>query len=161
MAKTVSVFVLIAALSAILTAISFGVNEKGYGFGALGVARLTGVADASTFIPLAAIYALSGALLMLLPLRAAGFVYSNGATTLFMTTLVLMAAIAGVQAARAVFVAPGALWALADWQFAFAAAIIAIHLMLDMLRRNILLRTLSFVGFIAGATACLFWTFTV
>jgi len=41
----------------------------------------------------------------------------------------------------------------------FAAAIVGAHLAMNELRRNVLLRTLFFVVFIAAALACLFWTF--
>ena len=65
----------------------------------------------------------------------------------------------GVQAARAAFGRHDALWTLVDWQFVFALAIVVAHLTMNELRRNVLLRTLFFVIFIAAALACLYWTF--
>src|SRR5690606_20050919 len=107
---------------------------KGYGFGALGTARLDGLASAATFIPLAAIYSFAAVLMMILPLRAAGFVMANAATPVYSTALVLLATIVGVQVARFAFGNHGALWVLADWQFLFAAAIVAAHLAMNALR---------------------------
>ena len=159
MNRTAAAFLLIAVLTGLLTALSIAVEMKGYAFGALGTARLDGLVSARSFMPLAAIYAFAAALMMLLPLRAAGFVMSNAAIPVFSTALVLLATIIGVQAARFAFGNQGALMALVDWQFIFAAAIIAAHLAMNELRRNVLLRTLFFVVFIAVTLACLFWTF--
>lgn len=159
MNRTASAFLLIAVLTGLLTALSIAVEMKGYGFGALGVARLDGLASAGTFVPLAAIYAFAAMLMMLLPLRPAGFVMTNAAMPVFSAALVLLATIVGVQVARFAFGNKGALWALADWQFIFAAAIIAVHLAMNELRRNVLLRSLFFVLFIAATLACLYWSF--
>ena len=159
MNRTAAAFLLIAVLTGLLTALSIAVEMKGYAFGALGTARLDGLVSASSFMPLAAIYAFAAALMMLLPLRAAGFVMSNAAIPVFSTALVLLATIIGVQAARFAFGNQAALMALVDWQFIFAAAIIVAHLAMNELRRNVLLRTLFFVVFIAVTLACLFWTF--
>lgn len=159
MNRTASAFLLVATLTGLLVALSFALQIKGYGFGSLGVSRLDGVANSATFVPLAAIYAFSGALIMILPLGAAGMMHANGATPVYSTALVLLATIVGVQVARFAFGNDGALQVLLDWQFVFAAAIIAAHLSLNTLRRNALLRTLSFVGFVVAMLACLYWTF--
>lgn len=159
MNRTASAFLLVAMLTGLLVALGFALQIKGYGFGGLGIARLDGLADASTFIPLAAIYALAGALIMILPLGWAGKLHVHGATPVYSTSLVLLATIFGVQVARFAFGDSGALRALVDWQFVFAAAIIVAHLSLNTLRRNALLRTLSFIGFIVAMLACLYWTF--
>lgn len=159
MNRTVAAFLLVAVLTGLLAAASIAVENKGYAFGALGVARLDGLASAATFIPLAALYSFAAALMMILPLRAAGFVHANAATPVYSAALVLFATIVGVQIARFAFGNHAALWALADWQFVFAAAIVAAHLAMNALRRNVLLRTLFFVVFIAATLACLFWTF--
>ncbi len=159
MNRTVAAFLLVLVLTGLLAAASIGLAQKGYAFGTLGLARLDGLASAVTFIPLAAIYAFAGVLMMILPLRAAGFVHANAATPVYSTTLVLVATIVGVQAARAAFGRHDALWTLVDWQFVFALAIVAAHLAMNELRRNVLLRTLFFVIFIAATLACLFWTF--
>ncbi|MBI1620670.1 hypothetical protein [Aquamicrobium zhengzhouense] len=159
MNRTLAAFALIFVLTTILAAFSIAVEIKGYPFGALGVARLDILASAATFIPLAALYAFCAALMMLLPLRAAGFIMANGAVPVFSTTLVLFATIVGVQLARFAFGKNGALWVLVDWQFIFAAGVVASHLFMNELRRNILLRTLFFVAFLAACLACLFWTF--
>lgn len=161
MNKAVSAFLLVAVLTGLLAAASIALENKGYGFGALGLARLDGLAGAATFIPLAALYAFAGALMALLPLRAAGFVYINAAVPVHATTLVLFSTILGVQAARFAFGSSGALWVLVDWQFLFAAAIVATHLFMNEVRRNALLRTLFFVLFVAAALACLYWTFRI
>ena len=159
MNRTASAFLLIAALAALLMALGFGLQMKGYAFGQLGNGRLASLASSATFMPLAAIYALTAALVMILPLRAAGFIHSHGSTPVHSTALVLLATILGVQLARFGFGSSNALAALLDWQFAFAAGIIAAHLTVERLRRNALLRSLAFVGFTAAMLACLYWTF--
>jgi len=159
MNRTFAAFALVLVLTGLLAALSIAVELKGYPFGKFGVARLDNVASAATFIPLAALYAVCGALMMLLPLRAAGFVMANGAVPVFSTTLVLLATIIGVQLARFAFGNSGALSILIDWQFIFAVVIIGAHLAMNELRRNVLLRTLFFVVFLAACLACLFWTF--
>lgn len=159
MTKAVSTFVLVTALTALLAAASLFLTRKGYPQGAIGLGRLDDLANAATFIPLAAIYAFSGALLMILPLRAASFVLVSATQTLFWTTVALLASILGVLVARAAFGQTSALWALADWQFAFALAVIACHFVLNELRRNVLLRSIGFAAFIAATLICLYWTF--
>lgn len=159
MNRTLSAFLLIAALAGLLMSLGYGLQIKGYAFGELGNGRLAGLASSAAFMPLAAIYALTGALVMILPLRAAAFVHSHGSTPLHSTALVLLAAIVGVQAARFAFGSSDAIQALIDWQLLFAGAIIAAHLSMDRLRRNALLRSLAFVGFVAAMLACLYWTF--
>ena len=159
MNRTAAAFLLIAVLTGLLAALSIAVELKGYAFGALGLARLDGLASARSFVPLAALYALAAALMMLLPLRAAGFIMANAAIPVFSAALALLATIVGVQAARFAFGNHGALSVLLDWQFVFAAAIVAAHLAMNELRRNALLRTLFFVVFIAAMLACLYWTF--
>lgn len=159
MNRTVAAFLLISVLTGLLAALSIALTLKGYRFGDLGVARLDGIANAATFIPLAALYAFTGLLMMILPLRAAGFVHANGATPVYSTALALLATIVGVQVARFGFGNSNALWTLLDWQFVFATAIIGAHLAMNELRRNVLLRTIFFVVFIAATLACLYWTF--
>lgn len=159
MNRTLAAFLLVAVLTGMLAALSIALRIKGYPFGELGIARLDAIANATTFMPLAAIYAFAALLMMILPLRAAGFVHANGATPVYSAALVLLATIVGVQAARFAFGGRDALWVLADWRFVFAAAIVAAHLAMNELRRNVLLRTIFFVAFIAAALACLYWTF--
>lgn len=161
MNRTVATFLLVAVLTGLLAALGLALEIKGYGFGALGTARLDGLANAASFVPLAALYAFSAALMMVLPLRAAGFVYANAASPLHATTLILFATILGVQAARFGFGNSGALYVLVDWQFVFAAGIVAAHFFMNALRRDVLMRTLSFVAFLAATLACLYWTFTL
>lgn len=159
MNRTASAFLLIALLAGLSMALGFGLQMKGYAFGQLGNGRLAGLASSTAFMPLAAIYALTGALVMLLPLRAAAFVHSHGSTPIHSTALVLLAVIVGVASARFAFGASDALRALIDWQFLFAVGIVAAHLTMDALRRNALLRAIAFVGFTAAMLACLYWTF--
>ncbi|EKF20213.1 hypothetical protein [Nitratireductor pacificus] len=159
MNRTASAFLLVTGFTGLLAALSFALQVKGYGFGSLGIARLDEVASSATFVPLAALYALAGALIAILPLRAAGLVHANAATPVYSTTLVLLATIVGLQIARFAFGNDGALWVLLDWRFGFAGAVIAAHLFLDALRRNALLRTLAFIGFCAATLACLYWSF--
>jgi hypothetical protein len=159
MNRSVTTFLLVALLTGLLTAASIALEIKGYGFGKLGTARLDGIANAASFIPLAALYALSAALMMILPLRAAGFVYANAASPLNAASLVLLATILGVQAARFAFGNSGALQILLDWQFIFAFAIVGAHIIMNTLRRDVLMRTVSFVVFVAATLACLYWTF--
>nr|WP_245451615.1 hypothetical protein [Mesorhizobium waimense] len=47
------------------------------------------------------------------------------------------------------------------WRFLFVAAIVAAHLTMNDLRRNVLLRSLFFVIFAAATLACLFWSFAI
>ena len=159
MNRTLAAFLTVAIMSGLLAALSIALRLKGYGFGDLGLARLDAIANAATFIPLAALYAFAGALMMILPLRAAGFIHASAATPLYSAALVLLATIVGVQAARFAFGNRDALMVLIDWRFAFAAAIVGAHLAMNELRRNVLLRTVSFIVFVAAALACLYWTF--
>ncbi|MER2534611.1 MAG: hypothetical protein ABTQ31_05545 [Rhizobiaceae bacterium] len=159
MNRTLATFLTVLVLTGILTALSIAVRIKGYPLGGLGEARLDALASAATFIPLAALYAFSAALLMVLPLRAAAFVLATGTSPLHISALVLLASVIGVQAARLGFGDTKALNDLLDWQFVFAAAIVGAHAALNPLRRNALTRTAAFVAFVVAALACLYWTF--
>jgi hypothetical protein len=159
MTRTISTFLLITILTAALAALSLFASQKGYPQGALGLDRLDSLANAATFIPLAAIYFFSATLLMILPMRAASFVLVNASDAMFWTAVALLATIPGVLGARAAFGQTSALWAMVDWQLVFAFVVIGCHFILNELRRNILLRSLGFVGFVAATLACLYWTF--
>jgi hypothetical protein len=159
MARTISTFLLVTILTALLMALSIAVMRHGDPFGALGMKRLDGLASAATFIPLAAIYFFGVALLMILPLRAASFVLVNGVETVYLAVVVLFATIVGCIVARMAFGQLNAYRALVDWQFLFVAAVVVCHAVLNELRRNVLLRSVAFVGSIAATLACLFWTF--
>jgi len=151
-------FALPAVLTAFLAAVCLFLAQKGYPFGAVGLRRLDGVASAASFIPLAAIYFLSAALMMLLPLRAAAFVLTHAAEVVFWTVLLLLGALVGVIAARLAWGQNGALSSLLDWRFLYAAAVIAGHFALNGLRKNVLMRSLFFAAFVAAAGFCLFWS---
>ena len=151
-------FALLAVLTALLAVASLFLAQKGYPFGAVGLRRLDSIASAPTFIPLAGLYFLSAALLMILPLRAASFVLSNATEVVFWSAIALIAAIVGVVVARFAWGQNGALSSLIDWRFLYAAALIAAHFALDHLRKNVLLRTLFFAIFVAACAFCLFWT---
>jgi hypothetical protein len=159
MSKAIWSFVTVAILTALLAALSIAVVRHGYPLGATGLRRLDGIANAAMFMPLAAIYFLSAALLMILPLRAASFVLVYGADKLFWTATALIATIVGVVLAKCILGQPSAIWSLLDWRFLFTLAVVACHLTLDQMRRNILLRSLFLAIFIAATLACLFWTF--
>lgn len=156
---TATAFLVTLVLTALLAAACFAVSLKGYPHGATGIARLDSIANAATFIPLAALYAFAGLLIVLSPARAAGFLYANAASPVHFASVVLLASITGLQATRFAFGDSGPWRPLIDWQFVFAAGIIIAHQLLDALRRNILLRTLGFVVFLVAALACLFWDF--
>jgi hypothetical protein len=159
MAKSVSTFILVTVLTALLMALSLAVMRHGDPFGALGMRRLDGLASAATFIPLAALYFFGVALLMILPLRAASFVLVNGVETIYLAVVVLFATIVGCLVARMAFGQFTAYRALLDWQFVFVLAVLVCHAILNELRRNVLLRTLALVASVAATLACLFWTF--
>ncbi|MET3519796.1 hypothetical protein [Mesorhizobium abyssinicae] len=159
MSKALTTFALVAVLTALLMALSLAVARHGYPYGAFGVKRLDGIADAGSFVPLAAVYFFSALFMMILPLRAASIVLTNAADALFWATVALFATIVGCLVARWAFGQGGVLWALVNWRFLFVAAIVAAHLAMNELRRNILLRSLFFVVFAAATLACLFWTF--
>lgn len=159
MTKALSTVVLVALLTAALAAASLLASRYGYPQGAMGLRRLDDLATAATFVPLAAIYSFSGLLLMILPARAAGFVYQNATEALFWTVLALFGTIAGVLIARAAFGQTSGLWALADWRFAFALAVVACHFALNELGRTPLLRAIGFVAFLAATLLCLYWSF--
>lgn len=159
MSKTASAFFMVLVITGLLAALSIALVTKGYAFGNLGLGRLDSLANAATFIPLAAIYSFAAMLMMILPLRAAGSVHAHAATPVYSTALVLLATIIGVQVARFAFGNYNALRVLLDWQFIFAAAIVVAHIMMNTLRHNVLLRTLFFVVFIVTTLACLYWTF--
>lgn len=159
MNRTASAFLVVAVLTGLLVALGFALQSKGYGFGSLGNERLDGLASASSFMPLAALYALAAMLVTILPIRAASVVHTSGTTPLYLAAIALFATIVGVQGARLAFGNMQALQALLDWHFLFAVGIVAAHLSLDTLRRNVLLRTLAFIGFGLATLACLYWTF--
>jgi hypothetical protein len=159
MAKSVSTFILVTVLTALLMALSIAVMRHGDPFGALGMKRLDGLASAATFIPLAALYFFGVALLMILPLRAASFILVNGVETVYLAVIVLFATIVGCLVARMAFGQFTAYRALLDWQFVFVLAVLVCHAILNELRRNVLLRTLALVASVAATLACLFWTF--
>lgn len=159
MNRVVATFLLTGVLTALLAVLGLALVGKGYPFGETGLARLGQVADAGAFLPLAAIYSLAAVLMMILPLRAAGFIHTNAATPLHLVATVLLASIAGLAAARAAFGARDALRVLADWRLVFAPAVIGVHLAMSELRRNVLLRSIALVAFIAATLACLFWSF--
>lgn len=161
MSKALTSFALVTLLAALLMALSLAVARHGYPYGVVGARRLDGIADAGTFIPLAAVYFFSALLMMLLPIRAAGIVLTHAADALFWKVIVLLAAIVGGLVARWAFGQGGALWALLNWRFLFAAAVIGCHFVMNELRRNVLLRSLFFVIFAAATLACLFWSFTL
>lgn len=161
MGKALTSFALVTVLAALLMALSLAVARHGYPFGTLGARRLDDIAGPASFIPLAALYFLSAALMMILPIRAAGVVLINAADSLFWATIVLFAAIVGTLVARWAFGQGDALWGLWNWRYLFAAAIVGCHLVMNELRRNILLRSLSLVAFVLATLACLFWNFAV
>jgi hypothetical protein len=159
MSKALTSFALVAVLTALLMALSLAVARHGYPYGVIGVKRLDGIADAGSFIPLAAVYFFSAMLMMILPIRAAGVVLTNAADTIFWATIALFATIVGSLVTRWAFGQSGALWALLNWRFLFVAAIVGCHFIMNELRRNVLLRSLFFVVFAIATLACLFWSF--
>jgi hypothetical protein len=138
MAKAVSTFILVTVLTALLMALSIAVMRHGDPFGALGMKRLDGLANAATFIPLAALYFFGVALLMILPLRAASFILVNGVETVYLAVIVLFATIVGCLVARMAFGQFTAYRALLDWQFVFVLAVLVCHAIHNELRRNVL-----------------------
>ena len=159
MSKALSTFALVALFTALLMALSLAVARHGYPYGVTGVKRLDGIADAGSFIPLAAVYFFSAMLMMILPIRAAGVVLTNAADVIFWATIALFATIVGCLVTRWAFGQSGALWALLNWRFLFVAAIVGCHFIMNELRRNILLRSLFLVVFAVATLACLFWSF--
>lgn len=161
MSKALTSFALVAVLTALLMALSLAVARHGYPYGAIGVRRLDGIADAGMFIPIAAVYFFSAMLMMILPIRAAGVVLTHAADAVFWTVITLFAAIVGCLAARWAFGQGSAVGALLNWRFLFAAAIVGCHFIMNELRRNVLLRSLFFAVFAAATLACLLWSFTL
>ncbi|RUZ62949.1 hypothetical protein [Mesorhizobium sp. M7A.F.Ca.CA.002.06.1.1] len=161
MSKALTSFALVAVLTALLMALSLAVARHGYPYGAIGVRRLDGIADAGVFIPIAAVYFFSAMLMMILPIRAAGIVLTHAADALFWTVIALFATIVGCMVARWAFGQGSAVWTLLNWRFLFSAAIVGCHFFMNELRRNVLLRSLFFVVFAAATLACLFWSFTL
>ena len=159
MSKALTSFALVAVLAALLMALSLAVARHGYPYGVTGVKRLDGIADAGSFIPLAAVYFFIAMLMMILPIRAAGVVLTNAADVIFWATIALFATIVGCLVTRWAFGQSGALWALLNWRFLFVAAIVGCHFIMNELRRNILLRSLFLVVFAVATLACLFWSF--
>ncbi|MBP0439837.1 hypothetical protein [Tianweitania sediminis] len=157
MQRAVFSFVLVALLTMILAAGSLFLAGKGYPFGAVGLRRLDGIAAATTFAPLASVYFLSAALMMLLPLRPAAFVLTHAADILFWAAVALLGTVVGLVAAQFAFGQMRAPYALAEWGYLYALAVAACHFLLNSLRRNLLLRTLAFVGLLAAAGFCLVW----
>lgn len=160
MSKALTSFAFVAVMSALLMALSLAVARHGYPFGALGVKRLDAIADAGTFLPLAAVYFFAALLMMVLPIRAAGIVF-NAAEAVFWATIILFATIVGGLVARWAFGQSSALWALWNWRFLFVAVVVGCHFAMNDFRRNILLRSVFVVVFCAATLACLFWSFAV
>ena len=158
MNRTATTFLVLTVIAAVLAAASFAIRIKGYAFGTIGIERIDMIANAATFIPIAAIYAFAAMFMMILPVRGAGFVYQQAASPVWSATLVLLATILGLQI-RFGFGDRQALSVLLDWRFGFALAIVTIHLFLDQLRRNALTRTLAFAAFALATLACLYWDF--
>lgn len=161
MSRVLTSFALTFVLSALLMAMCLAVAGHGYPFGAVGVKRLDNIADAATFLPLAAIYFFAAMLMMVLPVRAAGQVLTSTADIVFWTVIALFATIVGGIAARWAFGQGNAISALLNWRFLFVAAIVGCHLVMNELRRNILLRSLFVVIFSLATLACLFWSFRI
>ncbi|MER8806627.1 hypothetical protein [Mesorhizobium australicum] len=161
MSKALTTFALVAVLTALLMALGLAVARHGYPYGVIGVKRLDGIADAGTFIPLAAAFFFSALLMMILPIRAASIVLLHAADAIFWTVIVLLATIVGGLLARWAFGQGSALLALLNWRFLFAVAVVGCHFVMNELRRNVLLRSLFFVIFAAATVACLFWSFTL
>lgn len=161
MTKAATSFALITVLTGLLMALSLAVARHGYPFGATGVKRLDAIADAATFLPLAAVYFFSAMLMMILPLRAAALVLISVADTVFWATIALFATIVGGLLARWAYGQSDVLWALWNWRFLFVAAIVGCHFVMNDLRRNVLLRSLFLLVFAAATLACLFWSFTL
>lgn len=161
MSKALTSFALIAGLTALLMALSLAVARHGYPYGIIGMKRLDAIADAGTFFPLAAVYFFSALLMMVLPIRAASIVLTNAADVLLWAVIALFATIVGGVLARWAFGQGSALWALLNWRFLLVVAVVGCHLVMNELRRNILLRSLFFVVFAAATLACLFWSFSI
>lgn len=161
MSRALTAFAFVAVLSGLLMALSLAVARHGYPFGAIGARRLNELADAATFLPLAAIYFAAALLIMILPIRAAGAVLLNTSEIIFWTVIALFATIVGGLLARWAFGQSNALWALWNWRFLLAGAVVGCHFAMDSFRRNLLLRSLFFVVFAAATLACLFWSFTL
>ncbi|OBQ77205.1 MULTISPECIES: hypothetical protein [unclassified Mesorhizobium] len=161
MSKALGTFALVTVLSALLMALSLAVARHGYPQGAFGVKRLDGIADAGSFLAIAAIYFFSALLMMILPIRAAGVVLTHAADAIFWATIVLFAAIVGSLLARWALGQREVPWTILNWRFLFVPAIVGAHLAMNELRRNILLRSLFFVIFAAATLACLFWSFSL
>lgn len=159
MNKAISTFMLVAVLTALLMALSLAVLQHGYPFGSSGAKRLEAIANADSFLPLAAIYFFAALLMMVLPLKAASFVLLNAADMLNWVVIALFATIIGCVAARWAFGQSGAPYALLNWRFLVVGAVVGSHLSMNELRRNVLLRSLSFAGFGVATLACLFWSF--
>ncbi|WP_269931711.1 hypothetical protein [Aminobacter sp. HY435] len=159
MNKTVSTFLLISALTALLMALSLAVLQHGYPFGNSGAKRLEAIANADSFLPLAGIYFFAALLMMVLPLKAASFVLLNAADMLNWVVVALFATIVGCIAARWAFGQTSAPSALLNWRFLVVAAVVGSHLAMNEFRRNVLLRSLAFVVFAVATLACLFWSF--
>lgn len=161
MNKAATSFALVAVLTALLMALSLAVARHGYPLGITGVKRLDAIANADTFLPLAAIYFSAAMLMMILPLKAASVVLLNAADTIHWVVVALFATIVGSLAARWAFGQTSAPWALLDWRFLFVLAIVGCHLAMNELRRNVLLRSLFFAIFAIATLACLFWSFRI
>lgn len=150
-------FVLVALLTTALAAGCLFLAQKGYPFGAIGLRRLDAIAAPSTFLPLAGLYFLSAALMMLLPIRAAAFVLTHAADVLFWTVVALFGTVVGLIAAQFAFGQMRAPYALLDYGFLYALAVAGCHFILNSLRGNILLRTIAFAVLLAASGFCLLW----
>jgi len=82
MSKALTTFALVAVFTALLMALGLAVARHGYPYGAIGVKRLDDIADAGTFIPLAAVYFFSALLMMILPIGGIGEHDAGGAAQL-------------------------------------------------------------------------------
>ncbi|SFZ86203.1 hypothetical protein SAMN02983003_3378 [Devosia enhydra] len=152
-------FILVALFTLALAALGYGLAIKGYGIGMTGVERLDAIAAPAMFMPLAALYAFSAALVALLPLRAASFTHASASVPLYSATLILLATIVGVVLARVILVDRDTIRQVLDWHLLFALAVIGVHLLTNQLRKNLLIRSLAVIALLAASGACLFWSF--
>ncbi len=106
MSKALGTFALVTVFSALLMALSLAVARHGYPYGAYSVKRLDGIADAGSFLAIAAIYFFGAMLMMVLPIRAAGIVLTHAADAIFWATIMLFATIVRSLIARWAFRQP-------------------------------------------------------
>lgn len=159
MSKLVTIFLGLTLAAALLMAACMGLTFTQWDRKAIAVKRLLDLIDPETIVPLASVYFLSAFLMVILPIRAAGTVFSNCAEPLFFAVLALFAGMLGFALVMKGFGQGAPLQSMMDWRLLLVGAVIIVHMQITELRRVMLIRILAAAALVALALVPLYWQF--